>query len=71
MLTYTPVKTYRVEEICNVCHAGSMIYQLPYGGGECLTIHQHKCNKCGNYNYFNKKYPYIVHRAAGETELDD
>jgi hypothetical protein len=69
MLTYTPVKTYRVEEICNVCHRGNMIYQPP---GTLSEIRfEHKCNKCDFIEYFDKRYPYIVHRAAGETELDD
>lgn len=51
----TPVRTVKVDYLCEVCHSGIMIYDKlrsqPY-------LNWHVCNECKKFAYLEKIYPY-------------
>ena len=56
----TEIKSYRVTFLCEECNEGDMVYT-----GMELTSnppwYTHRCNKCGEYKNFRRRYPGIVY----------
>ena len=60
----TEVKVFMIHRKCAVCKDGKMIYT-----GQAFqqfdTTYDHKCNKCGEMDYFvNKKYPHTAYESV-------
>lgn len=62
------VQPYLVEMVCPVCKEGKM---EPLGDIVLTTDppkFPHKCNKCGNGDYYMERYPKISYKSIEDEE---
>lgn len=57
----TKIQYCRIERHCEHC-TGLMKFTGSQGG----NLYQHRCDKCGEIEYFRKQYPRIEYQDASE-----
>jgi hypothetical protein len=69
MIKKSKVETFVVRQICDYCKTGEMEYSHYTKLINYREKYPHTCNKCGNKELYNLKYPYITH-VSDKVDFD-